>query len=230
MRFRTKNDYYSNQFYSYFLDGVNEDELIDDNPNIQIEYRFYMSRDLNEFVYDYKKVKDILYDENGELNKLNVTIFEKIIRIADSYKKYQKKQIMLFEKATQGFLNNDFSENIKFLAGYRYHDCSIIDINYSEEYLVIEFDDFSWDRKTKYIFKIKEFTHAVSIKELKEFEVIYEELFNIDNIIEYNILLRKWGDISEASHIEEISIVFTDIKSIEHTYYNDMSTADKSIV
>lgn len=219
MRFKTKKDYYSNQFYSYFIDGVNEEELLYNNHNIQMDYCFYMNRDFNEFVYNYELVKSILYDNKQKLNNLDKKIYYKMLKLAQCYKNYQKKQSMLLKESTQRIFESNCSENIKFLAGYRYHDCSIININYKEKYLSIEYDDFSWNRHTRYIFNIKDFIHNISIENIKEFEVVYEEIIAVpaESIFEYNLLLRKWGDLSENNQIEEISILFIDLISVEHT-------------
>ncbi len=219
MKYITKKIYYSNQFYAFFLHGPDEEDILNDNLNVQNEYRFYMNRDFNEWVYDYKKVKSILFDQNNNLCILDVAIYRQLFKIANDYKIYQEKQFSLLRESTQKTIKYECSEKIKFLADYKYHDCSIVDICLDGELLTIEFNDFSWRRHTSYIFIVKELIHDIPIKELKKFNVLYEEVlrdFN-DSIYEYNILLRKWGDNERVDQIEEISIRFTDIKSIIHT-------------
>ena len=219
MRYITKKIYYSNQFFAYFLHGPDEEDILNDNFNVQNEYKFYMNRDFNEYIYDHEKVKSILFDQDNKLCRLNVAIHRQLLKIANEYKRYQEKQFSLLKESTQKTIEHECTENVKFLADYKYHDCPIIDICFDGKLLAIKFTDFSWRRNTRYIFVVKEMIHDIPIKEIKEFNVLYEELlidFD-DSIYEYNILLRKWGDSDQADQIEEISIRFTDIQSIIHT-------------
>ena len=231
MKYITKKIYYSNQFYAFFLHGPNEEDILNDNFNVQKEFRFYMNRDFNEWVYDYETVKKILFDQDKRLCILDTAIHHQLLKIANEYKIYQEKQFLLLRESTQKTIKDKCSENIKFLADYKYHDCSIIDICFDGELLAIEFNDFSWRRNTRCIFVVKELIHDIPIKELKNFKVLYEEVLrdSDESIYDYNVLLRKWGNNEQADQIEEISIRFTDIKSITHTDYGNLDITDKII-
>lgn len=220
MKFITKEIYYSMQFYSYFLAGIDETELLKNNPDVQKEYRFYMKQDFNQYIFAYNKVKDILFDEKQMLYDLDRDMYCKILDIAKIYKQFQEEQFLTLKESTEKIQNGNYSENIKFLTKYHYHDCKIISIMYDEELLYLQFDDFSWSRYTEYVFEVEEFIHNISLEELKKFTVLYEEMTinPSDNIFEYNVLLNKW-DKEEPIQIEEISIKFTDIKSILHVSY-----------
>lgn len=221
MRFITKEIYYSMQFYSYFLVGIDETDLLIYNPEVQKEYRFYMERDFNQYIFNYNEVKEILFDESQKLNDLDKNIYCKMLPIAQDSRGYERKQFFMLKEAIQDVQNSGCSENIKILAKCNYHDCKIINIEFTSEWLFIEFDDFSWDRSTRYIFKVQEFISDIPIEELKKFNVLYEEVINNfkEAIFEYNILLRKWGEDEQANQIEEISIIFTEVKNIIHTNY-----------
>lgn len=220
MKFITKEIYYSMQFYSYFLAGVDEAEILINNPDVQKEYRFYIERDFNQYIFEYNKVKDILFDENRVLYDLDKDIYYKILHIAKNYKQFQEEQFLSLNASTEKIQKGNYSEDVKFLAKYNYHDCNIINVMYEGEILSIQFDDFSWSRYTECVFEVKEFVHNISLEELKRFKVLYEEIIINpgEDIFEYNILLNKWGK-EESIQIEEISIKFTDIKSILHISY-----------
>lgn len=220
MKFITKEIYYSMQFYSYFLAGVDEAELLINNPDVQKEFRFYMERDFNQYIFEYDKVKDILFDENDVLYNLDKDMYYKIINIAKNYKQFQEEQFLSLKVSTENIQNGNYSEDVKFLAKYNYHDCNIINIMYEGKILSIQFDDFSWSRYTEYVFEVKEFVHNISLEELKKFKVLYEEIIisSDKGTFEYNMLLNKW-EKEESIQIEEMSIKFTDIKSILHISY-----------
>lgn len=60
------------------------------NSEVQKEYRFYMERNFNESIFEYDKVKDILFNENQELHDLDKDIYHKILEIAKDYKRFQE--------------------------------------------------------------------------------------------------------------------------------------------
>lgn len=219
MKFITKGLYYSMQFYSYFLHSSKQ-EILNKRIRTQKEYRLFIKNKLNQDVYDYKKVLSVLFDQNQKIHELDQEKYDKIIEIANRYLLFQDEQFMLVSDLKQKIIQGNYSGNIKFLANIHYHDCAIVDISYEYNMLSIEFDDFYWRRNTKYLFDIKEFLCNVPIEELKSFNVLYEELIvNPDNCtFEYNILISNYGDNVSGEQIKEISIIFTDIKSIEHAY------------
>lgn len=51
-----------------------------------------MKRDFHSFIFEYQKIKDILFDMNGNLYDLNVKIYDAIIKIAKSFEKYEEER------------------------------------------------------------------------------------------------------------------------------------------
>lgn len=218
MKFITKEIYYSMQFFSYYLVEEDVSDSYCKSIEVQTEYKFYMNRNFNALIFEYQKVKTILFDKNGNLNDLNVKLFYKILEIAKSYEDYEKEMFLLVEESAQKIQSGNYADEIKHLAELNYHDSHILEIVYEKGVFTVAFDDYAWDRVSTYSFKTEKISCDISLSELLAYQVLYEEVFfhSSDNLFEYNLLLIKCGYGKEADQIEEISIIFSEIVSLTH--------------
>lgn len=218
MKYITKELYYSIQFFSYFLQEEKVTDSFCKKVKIQAEYKFYMNRDFNEFIFECQRIKATLFDEDGKLNALNVKLYYEIQEIAKNYENYVKEMFLLVEGFAQKIQSGNYADEIKHLAELNYHDSDILEVIYEKVVFTIAFDDYAWDRISKYSFKTEKISCDISLSELLAYQVLYEEVFfhSSDNLFEYNLLLIKYGYGKEADQIKEISIIFSEIRSLIH--------------
>lgn len=218
MKYITKELYYSIQFFWYFLLEEKVTNSFCKRVKIQAEYKFYMNRNFNEFIFEYQRIKAILFDKDGKLNALNVKLYYEIQEIAKNYENYVKEMFLLVEEFAQKIQSGNYTDEIKHLAECNYHDSDILEVIYDQGIFTIAFDDYAWDRISKYTFKTKKICCNISLSELLAYQVLYEEVFfhPSENLFEYNLLIIKCGYGKEADQIEELSIIFSEIISLTH--------------
>lgn len=70
-------------------------DLFCKRDKVQAKYKYYMKRDFHSFIFEYQKIKDILFDTNSNLYDLNGKIYYAIIEIAKSFEKYEEERFLL---------------------------------------------------------------------------------------------------------------------------------------
>lgn len=104
------------------------------------------------------------------------------------------------QESARKIQSGNYPEDIKYLAKFNYHDSKILDVIYEKGMFTIVFNDYTWQRVSKYIFKAIKICCDISLSKLFEYQVLYEEVFfhPSDNLFEYNLLILKYRCGKEA--------------------------------
>jgi len=225
MKYLTVQFYESWVFYSKFdplENGYDEASFQDFLDIFRFEYESYMTKRFNENIYNYEKVKTLLYSENGDLYPLDGKLYSEMFELVILWSCYRGQQFEYHFENVEHIRNSNYSKEIKELPGINYGNSRISDVDYQENILVLELDDYNG--KTKYIFEVNEFVSKIPWKELGGYFIANGELFKPSeiNIYEYNLLIdnhnrnlltldikKRWREAER----QEVTIIFSKILS-----------------
>jgi len=225
MKYLTVQFYESWVFYSKFNpieNGYDDTSFQEFVTSFDSDYEEYMNKNFNEDIYNYGKVKSLLYDQNGNLYPFDTKLYDEMFESVILWERYQKEQFEYHRKNVECIRSGNYSEEIKELPGINYGTQRINDIDYQGDILILELEDYNG--KTKYTFRVDQFISKILGEELKGYFIVNGELFEIPemNLFEYNILVdnhdrdlltldikKRWREADR----QEVTIVFSEIVS-----------------
>lgn len=226
MRYFTEQMYHSASFYGFFfkemnvsfyelskewMESLREDEdFYNGMDTIKDLYKLHIRQMFNNKIYNCSKIKEIIFDKNGEIIELDENIYNRFYPLQIEYEDLENRMLDIVEEKADFIRNGEYPACIKKLAALDKHEAVLVFINLSSFSLNIIFklygngeDEYIYE---KYCFRIINRDDCKDIEKYQGYDIVNEELIALeDGIFEYNILMNPPNTLKE---VKEVSIQF----------------------